>query len=537
MPIPPKPLPDPLSLDLLREVSGDLSIIRTETALSRFPVHRIARKGNVSIELKNQASAVLWRVSYNSEYGQPGPLAYKLDTLIVNRKIDESERPIPKLLRLGSLREICELLGLGDGGSLTHVKNALLQNASTFIRAKVSYRTQNQEERSLEAGFTRYSVVFTGETLPDGRHADAVYLILNEIYLEVLNSAVYRPLDYEYMKELPPAAQRFYEVVSYQIFAALLHRPKNAGRAMPRARLRYSDYCLLSTQMRYSTFDQVKKQMFKVHKPHTASGYLARVQYEETVDEDGQLDWIMHYIPGPKAEAEYQRATGRQPRALLIPAESLASTRLTKRGHKGQGATEEAGQGSLTLEIDEPTGSPVESTIEADHSAALIQRLVAEGLNRADAQRFTRNNPQECERQLAYLPHVSEFTSSRGAYLRSAIERGFGPPAGYQKKEEERQARLKRQELAALRKASLEAQEAQRAPSDADIDTQLIRLENEEPDAYQIFQAFFEAERKKNRDRFGRAKGVVYEKIVAVWDTPEKRRSVFMEWQSQRQET
>jgi hypothetical protein len=236
------------------EMTGDMSIIRTETALSRFPVHRIARKGNVSIELKNQASAVLWRVSYNSEYGQPGPLAYKLDTLIVNRKIDESERPIPKLLRLGSLREICELLGLSDGGSLSHVKNALLQNASTFIRAKVSYRTQNQEERSLEAGFTRYSVVFTGETLPDGRHADAVYLVLNDIYLEVLNSAVFRPLDYEYMKELPPASQRFYEVVSYQIFAALLHRPKGGTRAMPRARLHYSDYCLLSTQMRYSTW-------------------------------------------------------------------------------------------------------------------------------------------------------------------------------------------------------------------------------------------------------------------------------------------
>lgn len=35
-------------------------------------------------ELKTQ-----WKGFYNSEYGQPSPLAYKLDTLIINRKLEE----------------------------------------------------------------------------------------------------------------------------------------------------------------------------------------------------------------------------------------------------------------------------------------------------------------------------------------------------------------------------------------------------------------------------------------------------------------
>ena len=47
----------------------------------------------------------------------------------------------------------------------------------------------------MEADFTRYNVIFTGEKLPDGRRADAVYIILNEPYREVLNNAPMRPVE------------------------------------------------------------------------------------------------------------------------------------------------------------------------------------------------------------------------------------------------------------------------------------------------------------------------------------------------------
>ena len=71
-----------------------------ETALSRYPVHRLARKGSIKIEVteanERGEAVLLWKVSYNSEYGQPGPLAYKLDTLIINRRIEEASRPIPQ---------------------------------------------------------------------------------------------------------------------------------------------------------------------------------------------------------------------------------------------------------------------------------------------------------------------------------------------------------------------------------------------------------------------------------------------------------
>jgi hypothetical protein len=277
-----------------------LQIIRTETVLSKLPIHNLSKTGSFEIQIirKNDHGEVelRWEVSYNSRYGPPRQLAYKIDTIVINRRIDELGRPVPKIIRLGSLRDIARELGLG--GDTNNARKALRQNAFTGIAARLRYRGTDGSERKVEADFTRYNVIFAGEKLPDGRSADCVYLILNEPYLEVLNSAPMRPLNYEYLKILPPAAQRFYEIVSYKIFAALKHQH-------PQARLQYSDLCTCSAIQRYFDYDHFKKQMYKIHKPHLDSGYLAKINYQHTVDGAGNPDWAMLYNPGPRARAEF----------------------------------------------------------------------------------------------------------------------------------------------------------------------------------------------------------------------------------------
>jgi hypothetical protein len=187
------------------------------------------------------------------------------------------------------------------------LKRAFHQNASASIVAYLRYRGRDGTARTLNAGFTRYSVILTGEPLPDGTTADAVYLILSEPYREVLTHAPVCPLDYAYLKVLTPMAQRFYELVSSTMFAVLKHQ-------RPCATLRYGDYCLPAPQQRYAVLAQAQKQMHKVHRPYFQSGYLRRVRYEATLDEDGQPGWLLHYTPGPKARAEYAAFT-RQPHA------------------------------------------------------------------------------------------------------------------------------------------------------------------------------------------------------------------------------
>jgi hypothetical protein len=96
--------------------AAPLSILRTETVLSRFPIHDLTKRGRVTICIQRTnaqgALAVRWDVSYNEHYGPPGPLAYKLDTIVINQLLDALPRPLPSVLKVGSLRQVGLLGGV-----------------------------------------------------------------------------------------------------------------------------------------------------------------------------------------------------------------------------------------------------------------------------------------------------------------------------------------------------------------------------------------------------------------------------------------
>lgn len=286
-----------------------MKLIRSESVLSRFPVHCLSKRNDVELQIlkKNADGQVVikWQVSYTETFGPAGRLAYKLDTLIVNRKIEAAGRPVPALIRIGSLRDIAEELGLG--GDTNEIRTAFAQNASAFVRMKISYRTLEGKRKTLDANFNRYGVIFTGEDLPDGRKADCVYINLNDIYRSVLNEVAWRPQDYEYLKALAPAAQRFYEIISAR-FYGMFRRGDTQGVRIP-----YSEYCAYAAQHRYFDYDHVKKQMYKVHQPHKESGYIASAAFEDAVDEEGRADWLITYMPGRKAQNEHDFFMGKTP--------------------------------------------------------------------------------------------------------------------------------------------------------------------------------------------------------------------------------
>lgn len=316
---------------------------RAETALSRFPIHNLTKSEKIDIRIVQKSesgeSDIYWSVSPSRDFGEPRQLAYKVDTLLINRRIDESPKPIPKVIRLGSLREICKELDLSTGKAASDVKIALQQNASAFITAKVSFRGNDGSEQRFEASFTRYGLRFYGQTLPDGKRADAVYIILNDEYWNLLNRAQFRPLNYDYLKQLTPSAQRFYEIVSFKVFAALSQNRRQA-------KIRYSEYCTRAPMRRYIDGTPMRKQMYKLHQPHVKSGYIEDVEYRSSLDANGQPDWEILYVPGKKARAEYfaftknVRAEVRrrgeatsltEPRAAPTEAASVLEE-LTKRG-------------------------------------------------------------------------------------------------------------------------------------------------------------------------------------------------------------
>jgi hypothetical protein len=381
--------------------------IRVETVLSRFPVHRLSKRGKISIEINERDDAgalrTTWEVSYNSKYGQPGALAYKVDTLIVNRRLDEAMRPVPEIIRLGSLKEIGDELGLADSGkNRNDIKRALHQNAAAYITAKKSYKGADGVERTAEISDTRYGIVFTGEKFPNGSKADAVYLILHRAYRDILNSAPIRPLDYDYLKELSPGAQRFYELLSYQIYAAL----KNDR---PRAKLLYSFYCTRAPQIRYADYDHVKKQMYKLHAPHKKSGYIADVELRETRDGEGQPDWEMLYTPGRRARAEF-RAFRRTMRAVdvRVPARAEAGAR----------------QPELPAAA-APPAYAVPPELEA-----LVAQLVAHKVSEKKARELVTAKPESVRLHLRAIPYLPEGQGKKNfaGRLVTAIEKDYELP-------------------------------------------------------------------------------------------------------------
>jgi hypothetical protein len=404
---------EPETTDLL-----PLNTIRTETVLSRFPIHRLAKRGEISIEIKEMLPdgeiKTKWEVDYPKKLGQPGPCAYKVDTLIVNRRIDEAGKPVPKVIKLGSLHDICRELGLSEGKSKNDVKRALRQNAGTFITARRSYRGLDGTEFTAELSDTRYGVVFTGEKFPDGRRADAVYLLLHDSYRDVLNSAPTRPLDYDYLKELTPGAQRFYELLSYQIFAALRND-------RPRAKLLYSYYCAHAPQTRYDVYERVKKQMYKLHAPHKQSGYISAVELRETTDGEGQPDWEMLYTPGRKARAEFRSSARRTTRTIdIMPA----------------GRVKEE-QPKLP-----PAREPQPTAETAPELESLVRQLMSFKVSEKKARELVQAKPEAVRLHILAIPYLPEGQGKKNfaGRLVTAIENDYElPQALVEKLERERQ--------------------------------------------------------------------------------------------------
>jgi hypothetical protein len=385
-----------------------LNAVRVETVLSRFPVHRLAKKGSIRIEIDERDVTgeikTKWEVSYNTKYGHPGALAYKVDTLLVNRRIDDSPRPVPEIIKLGSLKELGEELGLADSGkNRSDIRRALNQNASAYITAKRSYKGADGAEHTLEISDTRYGIIFTGDKFPDGTRADAVYLILHRAYREIINTAPTRPLDYDYLKELSPGAQRFYELLSYQIFAAL----KNER---PRAKLLYSYYCTRAPQTRYFDYDHVKKQMYKLHAPHRRSGYITDVEFRELRDGEGKPDWEMFYTPGRKARAEFRSLNRSRRVQTSLPYELRTDERTLP---APQAPPEPPAEAALTPELE-----------------SLVAQLVAFKVSEKKARDLATAKPETVRLQLRAVPYLPESQGKKNfaGRLVAAIENDYALP-------------------------------------------------------------------------------------------------------------
>jgi hypothetical protein len=422
-----------------------------------------------------------------------------VDTLIVNRRIEEAPRPLPEIIKLGSLKEIGDELGLADSGkNRKGIKRALHQNAGAYITAKRSYKGSDGTARTAEISDTRYGVIFTGEKLPSGSKADAVYILLHRSYRDVLNNAPIRPLDYDYLRELSPGAQRFYELLSFQMFAALVNE-------RPRAKMLYSYYCTRAPQTRYSDYEHFKKQMYKVHAPHLKSGYLAKVEFQEQRGESGEPDWKMFYTPGRRAKAEFREAT--KPRAIQRPKQTPAA-----------------------IEPEPPLSAQSTHEEEPQELDPLVTKLASFHIAEPTARELVKDYRKSVELQLRALPYRNlNKIKDLAAWLIVAIKENHQLPdaitEAQAKEEEVRKAQAKREAAEARQRD----EEARRAAYFDFLRGRAGKLESEQPEAYSAFLADSAAKRAE-LERDPAHKGQAKKILLRVFDDEQSQLERFRDF-------
>ena len=406
-----------------------INAIRTEIIFSRLPIHQLSRKHKTDIRIHRRDAeggqlTFRWEVSYNDHFGAPRKLAYRFDKQVLDRRLDELGSPLPnRYVRLDSLRAIARQLGLG--GDTDKAKKVIHQNASTYIVAKLVYKTRDGHHVEIEQGFNRYSVIFRKEKLPDGSEADGVFIKVLDPLLHVLNTAPRRPLDRDYHDQLSkrnPAAARFYEISGPQFFAALKHGHFEA-------RLRYSEYSQQAPQACYHERAPAQKQMHKVHRPHIESGYIAKARWQKTTDDQGRLDWFIHYTPGPKAFVEYQTFTGKVPKTRRAKA-SITVAQPKSQTRKGAAAA-------------------VESTVGPKRLSALTTR----GVVKTEALKFLSGAPRELLRHiddsLEYFDSLPrDGIMNAGAFLAELVRKNISIPETFEtsRRRGDREAREQEQQ-------------------------------------------------------------------------------------------
>ena len=511
-----------MSKELIKEDGGLFDLtplvpIRNETVFTRYPIHRLEKhRDGTFLEIRENSengdgkTFSKWKVSYNSEYGEPGPLAYKIDTLIVNRRIDEARDRglVPALIRLGSLSEIAREVGTGDNNTST-VKKALFQNAFAAIVTKQTYIARDGAKTDIEFGGTRYALIFAGQVMPDGRKADAVYIRLQEDFRELLNNARTRPLDYDYLKDLSPGPQRLYELLSFEIYAAM-------KRQNGRAKLIYSQYCTHAPQKRYFQANRMRVQMRALQAPHITSGYItAGVEYIETTDSEGEIDWEIFYTPGRKAMVEYIQFNTRGGR-------NADACRLDV---KRERPAIEASSQQLALPVTEP------ETALDETQEALVAEMVKHKIAPGRARELARDQSSEAiERAMKLFQHQKSHGAKirdAGAMLADMIARPekYVTPANMP--DPLRDAVEKK-----AREAARAAEEQRIAQISGYMRDLYTRMQAEEPEAFTEYLTHINAEREKfSRTPMFKGRGPDLQRVfLSAYEHERGRMKMFLEF-------
>ncbi len=395
--------------------------LRAEANFLKFPFFDLARESTKTtrdtVEVREtilgpdgSKTEILWEVLRAVKTPFPGELARRIHREVVERIISDLPRPVRNPIRLGSFRDICARLEIRvSGRSANNIRTALHSILAATVRSKSTF-FRKARKGYIDDSFHLYDrVAFTGDELPDGKTADAVYVVLGSWYLENLNANYVVPLDFTYYRQIKGAiALRLYELLHHWFFIALINKQGVVER-------HYSTLCSYFPLTRQDSLWKARKQMREAHAQHHQAGFLATMP-EWRATPGTSNDWTLVYTAGPKAHNEFRRnQMRRKDQEAIAPDELPAASQLLLPSLEDAGLAE----------------------VQRDLARELGLRGITEGV----ALELARVHlPVQLTAQIEAFDWLvgkgGHISQNPAGYLRTAIEENYAPPAGYVSREE-----------------------------------------------------------------------------------------------------
>lgn len=468
---------------LLNSASSDLAeldFIRAEVNLLVFPFFALTTKGmrdrlktefRAAVERGGDRIEIAWTVSANPDYGYPGLFdreVHRAIEQVITQMLKEHGK-VENPIRIGSLYDICERMGLGKrpgqqkygGWEYRAIRRALERIATAVVKSEGTFYSKG-ERRWVSQVFHLYdAVVLRGERLRDGTIAETNYLYLSDIYLQSLNALYVKPIDYQYQRTLRShIASRLYEILGVKFYRLRNH---------PEAEVcfRYSTVAQLLPVERCQYLAHARKQLNPAHEELVATGFLESYEWCQARDDK---DWLIVYRPGPRAREEIQRAK--------------AQKWLTGPGQEPLPGIEE--------EIEEPQCLPREAAEAlSDEQRELVNALVALNVSEVTARHLVMTQDLSRVRKwVEVIPHV--HARDKAAFLVKAIKEDWQLPEEYlrdgeekergegqrnvekaRRKKEEEQKKLQQEEAQQLDRLYESLSPEQRAEVDQEVEARL----------------------------------------------------------------
>lgn len=364
-----------------------LEIIRSEYNFLKYPMFDLSgsKRDRIIFQESKSSKGLLsetsWKVSRGLDYQFPGSLARKIH-IYLESILSKLKKPIPSLIKLGSLRQIAEAIGIcpDSGKNLNLIKSALKSVAATTIEAKGTFKLKDNKSTSFFNGiFHLYDAIYLyGEILPNGTSADSVYVILSQLFTQNYNNSYTIPLDLTLINMMSgDITSRLYELLTLWFYPIL----KNNITFLDKA---YSEICNVCPLIRQPAKNRAIKQLNRAHVELKGKGIIAEVPSFSCYQDD---DWMLKYIPGERAKEWHNTYNNKISNNKGIDAETKTLTKNCKNSN--------------------------------------LESLISLGVTEVKAKKLILKNNQELIEGWTKSVHASSAISNKAGFLVKAIEENW----------------------------------------------------------------------------------------------------------------